>query len=239
MVKLAVSHPWDLPVKEAETLQARLAAQVVVRFKGKRNAIKTVAGVDVGFQGDVARAAVVVLNFPDLDPLDFSLAEAPVTFPYRPGLLVFREGPAVLAALDKLSTWPDLFIFDAQGIAHPRRLGLAAHLGVILDSPSIGCAKSRLIGAHDEPGKAMGDWVYLYSDKGVGKQVIGIVVRTKAGARPLYISVGHRVDLDTAHDLVLRCIKGHRLPEPTRLAHQVASRASLFAKPGKGQLPLF
>ena len=238
-VKLAVSHPWDLPAKEAETLQARLAAQVVARFQGKRNAIKTVAGVDVGFQGDVARAAAVVLSFPDLEPLDFSLGEAPVTFPYRPGLLAFREGPAVLAALDKLATWPDLFLFDAQGIAHPRRLGLAAHLGVILDSPSIGCAKSRLIGRHDEPGKAMGDWAYLYADKGAGSEVIGAVIRTKARAQPLYVSVGHRVDLDTARDLVLRCVKGHRLPEPTRLAHDIASRASLAAKPGKGQLPLF
>ena len=238
-MKLAVTHPWDLPVKEAETLQARLAAQVIVRFKGKQNAIRTVAGVDVGFQDDMARAAAVVLSFPGLEPLDFSLGEAPVTFPYRPGLLAFREGPAVLAALDKLTTWPDLFIFDAQGIAHPRRLGLAAHLGVILDCPSIGCAKSRLIGSHDDLGQAMGDWVYLYSDKTAGREIIGVVVRTKAGAQPLYVSVGHRVDIDTARDLVLRCVKGHRLPEPTRLAHEVASRASSPVKPGKGQLPLF
>jgi len=234
-MKLAVSHPWDLPVKEAETLQARLAKQVVARTTFKRNAIKTVAGVDVGFQGGVAHAAVVVLSFPGLEPLDFSLGEAPVTFPYVPGLLAFREGPAVMAALARLATWPDLFLFDAQGIAHPRRLGLAAHLGVILDSPSIGCAKSRLIGSHDEPGKAMGDWVYLYSDN----QVIGVVVRTKTGAQPLYLSIGHRVDLETARDLVLRCIKGHRLPEPARLAHDVVGRATLPAKPGKGQLPLF
>jgi len=238
-VKLAVSHPWNLPVKEAEALQARLAAQVVTRTAFKRKTIKTVAGIDVGFQGDVARAAAVVLSFPDLEPLDFSLGEAPVTFPYRPGLLAFREGPAVLAALEKLVTWPDLFLFDAQGIAHPRRLGLAAHLGVLLDSPSIGCAKSRLTGTHDEPGKAMGDWVYLYSDKAARKEVIGVVVRTKAGAQPLYLSVGHRVDLDTARDLVLRCVKGHRLPEPTRLAHDIASRASTPARPGKDQLPLF
>ena len=238
-MKLAVSHPWNLPVKEAEALQARLAAQVVTRTAFKRKTIKTVAGIDVGFQGDVARAAAVVLSFPDLEPLDFSLGEAPVTFPYRPGLLAFREGPAVLAALEKLVTWPDLFLFDAQGIAHPRRLGLAAHLGVLLDSPSIGCAKSRLTGTHDEPGKAMGDWVYLYSDKAARKEVIGVVVRTKAGAQPLYLSVGHRVDLDTARDLVLRCVKGHRLPEPTRLAHDIAGRASTPARPGKDQLPLF
>jgi deoxyribonuclease V len=238
-VKLAVSHPWDLPVKEAETLQARLAAQVVARTTFKVKAIRTVAGVDVGFQGDVARAAAVVLSFPSLDPLDFSLGEAPITFPYRPGLLAFREGPAVLAALEKLATWPDLFLFDAQGVAHPRRFGLAAHLGVVLNCPSIGCAKSRLIGSHEEPGKAMGDWVYLYSEKEAGKQVIGAVVRSKVGAQPLYVSVGHRVDLDTARDLVLRCVKGHRLPEPTRLAHNVVSRANAPVKPDKNQLPLF
>jgi len=238
-VKLAVSHPWDLPVKEAEALQARLADQVVARTTFKLKAVKKVAGVDVSFQGDVARAAAVVLSFPSLEPLDFSLGEAPITVPYRPGLLAFREGPAVLDALAKLATWPDLFLFDAQGVAHPRRFGLAAHMGVILNCPSIGCAKSRLIGSHDEPGKAMGDWVYLYSDKGVGRQVIGVVVRTKAGAQPLYVSVGHRVDLDTARDLVLRCTKGHRLPEPTRLAHSVATRANTPVKPGKDQLPLF
>ena len=238
-MKLAISHPWDLPVKEAETLQARLAGQVVARFRGRQSAVKTVAGIDVGFQGDVARAAAVVLSFPGLEPLDFSLGEVPVSFPYRPGLLAFREGPAVLAALDRLTTWPDLFLFDAQGIAHPRRLGLAAHLGVILDSPSIGCAKSRLTGSHEAPGKVMGDWVYLYSDKGASREIIGVVLRTKADAQPLYVSVGHRVDLDTACSLVLRCVKGHRLPEPTRLAHEVASRAGLPVKPSKDQPPLF
>jgi deoxyribonuclease V len=148
-----------LPTKEAEALQADLAARVVARNTFEPAAVKTVAGVDVGFRGDTARAAAVVLSFPGLEPLDFSLGEAPVTFPYVPGLLAFREGPAVLAALDKLTTWPDLFLFDAQGVAHPRRLGLAAHLGVILDRPSIGCAKSRLTGSHDEPGSKAGDWV--------------------------------------------------------------------------------
>jgi deoxyribonuclease V len=233
-VKLAISHRWNLPVKEAEALQADLAARVVARNTFKPAAVKTVAGVDVGFRGDMAQAAVVVLSFPDLEPLDFSLGEVPVTFPYVPGLLAFREGPAVLAALDKLTTWPDLFLFDAQGVAHPRRLGLAAHLGVILDHPSIGCAKSRLTGSHAEPGGQAGDWVYLYC----GEQVIGAVVRTRPGTQPLYVSVGHRVDLRTAVDLILRCTKGHRLPEPTRLAHNVASRAELPVKPGKGQLPL-
>jgi deoxyribonuclease V len=156
----------------------------------------------------------------------------PVTFPYVPGLLAFREGPSVLAALEKLSIWPDLFIFDAQGLAHPRRLGLACHMGVILDWPSIGCAKSRLIGRHEEPGDEVGDWVPLLD----GDQVIGAVVRSRTRVKPLYVSVGHRVDLTTAIDLVLLCSKGYRLPETTRYAHKVASGADLaLHRPDHGQ----
>jgi deoxyribonuclease V len=155
--------------------------------------------------------------------VDYALAEIPVSFPYVPGLLTFREGPSVLAALEKLATWPDLFIFDGQGLAHPRRIGLAAHMGVLLDQPSIGCAKSRLIGTHDEPGNGFGDWVPLY-DNG---QTIGAVVRSRARVKPVYVSIGHRVDLATAIDLVLRCIRGYRLPESTRYAHAVAGGATL------------
>jgi deoxyribonuclease V len=231
-MKLAVSHSWDLPVQEAKALQARLADRVVTETQFDPLAVKTVAGVDVGFRGDVARAAVVVLSFPSLEPLDCALAEVPVTFPYVPGFLAFREAPSVLAALEKLATWPDLFIFDAHGLAHPRRLGLACHMGVILDWPSIGCAKSRLTGDHEEPGDGVGDWVPL-SD---GDDVIGAVVRSRARVKPLYVSVGHRVDLTTAMEFVLRCSKGYRLPETTRYAHKVASGADLaLHRPDHGQ----
>jgi deoxyribonuclease V len=232
-MRLVMSHPWDLPASEAMALQTRLADRVVAETTFDPDAVQTVAGVDVGFQGDVARAAVVVLSFPELEPVDCALAETPVTFPYVPGLLAFREGPSVLAALEKLAIWPDLLVFDAQGLAHPRRLGLAAHLGVILDWPSIGCAKSRLVGAHDEPGEAVGDWVSLH-DKG---QTIGAVVRTRAGVRPLFVSIGHRVDLPTAIGFVLRCTRGYRLPETTRYAHKVAGGAKLPV--GGTQPPLF
>jgi deoxyribonuclease V len=150
-MKLAVSHPWDLSVSEARALQPQLAEKVIANTTLEPGAIQTVAGVDVGFRKDVAQAAVVVLSFPELEPLDYALGEAQVTFPYVPGLLTFREGPSVLHALEKLATWPDVFIFDGHGLAHPCRIGLAAHMGVILDHSSIGCAKSRLIGTHDEP----------------------------------------------------------------------------------------
>lgn len=232
-MKLAVSHPWDLSVSEARALQPRLAEKVIAKTTLDVGAIQTVAGVDVGFRKDVAQAAVVVLSFPELEPLDYALGEAAVTFPYVPGLLTFREGPSVLDALEKLATWPDLFVFDGHGLAHPGRIGLAAHMGVLLDHPSIGCAKSRLTGTHDEPGKAVGAWVPLL-DQG---EIIGAVVRSRSKIKPLYISVGHRVDLPTAIHLVLQCTRGYRLPETTRYAHKVAGGAELQV--GQSQPRLF
>jgi deoxyribonuclease V len=222
-VKLSISHLWDLSVQEAKGLQPGLAEHVIPETTFDPGEVHTVAGVDVGFRGDIARAAVVVLSFPGLEPVEVARGEAELTFPYVPGLLTFREGPSVLAALEKLTTWPDLFIFDGQGLAHPRRIGLAAHMGVILDHPSIGCAKSRLTGTHAEPGERVGDWVPLLD----GEEIIGAVVRSRAKVKPLYVSIGHRVDLATAVDLVLRCTKGYRLPETTRYAHKVAGGAEL------------
>lgn len=222
-MNLAVSHPWDLSVSEARALQPQLAEKVIARTTLEVGAIRTVAGVDVGFRMDMARAAIVVLSFPELEPLDYALGEVQVSFPYVPGLLTFREGPSVLDALEKLGTWPDIFIFDGHGLAHPRRIGLAAHMGVLLDQPSIGCAKSRLTGTHDEPGGATGAWVPLL-DQG---EIIGAVVRSRTKVKPLYVSVGHRVDLPTAIHLVLQCTRGYRLPETTRYAHKLASGVEL------------
>lgn len=184
------------------------------------------AGIDVGIKKDMARAAAAVLSYPALALLEVALAEAPVSFPYVPGLLTFREGPIVLAALARLQLEPDLLIFDGQGIAHPRRLGLAAHIGVLVDRPSIGCAKSRLWGKHQEPGPEKGDYALLYDDQ----QVIGAVVRTRTGVKPVYVSVGHRIDLPRAIEYVLGCCTRFRLPETTRLAHRAAG--------GEIQLPL-
>lgn len=232
-MKLAICHRWDLSVEEARALQPQLAEKVVARTALDPSVVQTVAGVDVSFREDIARAAIVVLSYPGLELLDYVLGEATITFPYVPGLLTFREGPSVLDALEKLAVWPDLFMFDGHGVAHPRRIGLAAHMGVILDQPSIGCAKSRLTGTHDEPGNAPGDWVPLYD----GDEIIGAVVRSRAKVKSLYVSVGHRVDLPTAIHFVLQCTRGYRLPETTRYAHKAASGTSLSIV-GK-QLPLF
>ena len=222
-MKLADSHGWDLPPGKARALQDQLAGRVITETTFDLAALQTVAGVDVSIRANQAYAAVVVLSFPDLEPLEQALATAEVTFPYVPGLLAFREGPGVLAALDRLSTWPDLFIFDAHGLAHPRRLGLASHMGLLLDRPSIGCAKSRLTGTHSEPGEHVGEWAPLLD----GKETIGAVVRSRARVKPLFVSIGHRIDLSTAINLVLRCGRSYRLPETTRCAHKVAGGAAI------------
>jgi deoxyribonuclease V len=201
----------------------QLAQRVVREATFDPDDVQTVAGLDVSFKGDVARAAVVVLSLPNLLPVDCSVAEMAATFPYIPGYLAFREGPAVLAALEGLSVPPDLLIFDAHGLAHPQRVGLACHLGVVLDRPSIGCAKSRLIGHAAEPDDSVGAWVPLCD----GDEVVGAVVRSRSGVRPLHVSIGHRIDLETAIDMVLRCTKGYRLPETTRYAHRVAGGEGL------------
>lgn len=209
-------HPWDVSPGEAIRLQTMLHREVVV--ENCLGAVATIAGVDVSVQGDVARAAVVVLRFPELTTLEVAKAEAPVTFPYIPGLLAFREAPAILAACERLQAEPDLFIFDGQGSAHPRRMGIAAHVGLFLDRPTIGCAKSRLSGLHPELPPQAGSWVPLTD----GNEVIGAALRTRAGVKPVYVSPGHRVDLETAVRYVLACCRGYRLPEPCRLAHRAA-----------------
>ncbi len=211
-------HRWDVTPSEAAHIQSDLRSRVQVC---PINApLRTVAGVDVGVHDDMARAAVVVLSYPELAVLERVIVDLPATFPYVPGLLAFRECPAVLRAFEQLDIAPDLIIVDGQGYAHPRRFGIACHVGVVLDRPTIGCAKSRLIGVHDDPGAEAGSWVEL-RDAG---EVIGVVVRSKRGANPLYVSVGHRVDLPGAMRLVLACCRGYRLPETSRQAHMAASQ---------------
>lgn len=211
---------WNVSPSEAIAIQNRLREQV--KTTSAFGALHTVAGVDVGVKGDIARAAIVVLDYPALTPRDAGVAEVQVTFPYVPGLLAFREMPAVLAALERLTTEPDLFIVDGHGQAHPRRMGIACHLGVVLDKPSIGCAKSKLVGQYQEPPQAAGAWTELH-DQG---EVIGAVVRTRPGTTPIFVSIGHRIDLATAIAVVLECTRGYRLPETTRWAHRVAGGAS-------------
>ncbi len=226
-MQLAHAHRWDVSVPEAIAIQRDLRRWVVM--ENRLGEVKTIAGVDVSAQEDTSRAAVVVLSYPDLLPLDSSVAALPLQFPYVPGLLSFREVPAILAAFDKLFRLPDLIIIDGQGVAHPRRIGIATHLGVLLDHPTIGCAKSRLCGEYKEPDAEAGSYTYLY-DQG---EVIGAVVRTKANVAPLFVSVGHRVDLATAIAYVLRCCRKYRLPETTHWAHQVAGGMSFSPRDDK------
>lgn len=213
------AHPWNLTPEAAITLQQSLCDQIMTidRFA----AVQTVAGVDVGFEesGSITRAAVAVLSFPELQIQSRVVARRPTTFPYIPGLLSFREVPAVLEALDKLETLPDLLLCDGQGTAHPRRFGIACHLGLLTDLPTIGVAKSRLVGVHDQVPEEKGSWQPLHY-KGA---IIGAALRTRPKTKPLYISPGHRISLETAIDYVLRCTPKYRLPETTRAAHKLAS----------------
>lgn len=179
----------------------------------------TVGGLDVGIRNGIACAAVVVLACADLRVVAWSVARAPVSFPYIPGLLAYREIPVALAALRNLDVAPDVLICDGQGIAHPRRMGIATHLGILLDHPTVGCAKSRLWGTHGPVGEARGEWQPLDD----GGSIIGAALRTRAGAKVVYVSPGHRADLDSAVRLVLACAPRYRLPEPTRLAHTLAA----------------
>lgn len=214
-------HPWDLTSGEAIALQKQLAHQVVVNVPAPGN-LQRIAGVDVSYKRGANRfyASVVVLDYASLDMLDTATASGTVNFPYVPGLLSFRELPILLQALRQLVTVPDVILVDGQGVAHPRRLGLASHLGLWLDLPTIGCAKSRLCGEVVEPASSRGAWTPL-CDAG---ETIGRVLRTKPRVRPLYLSVGHKINIEAAGPIVLRCCQGYRLPEPTRQAHLLSNR---------------
>ena len=212
-------HRWDVSVAEAVEVQRGLACRVV--RSGRLDSVGLVAGVDIsGANSDgVARGAIVVLSYPAMEVVERNVVEMKAEFPYVPGLLSFREMPLIIAACKQLRTTPDLFIADGQGIAHPRRLGLASHLGLVMDVPAIGCAKSILCGKHGDLGEKPGNRAMLV-DK---EEVVGAALRTKRRVKPVYVSIGHRIGLDDACRWVLACCKGYRLPEPTRLAHQAAS----------------
>lgn len=235
-MRLEAPHRWDLSPQEARALQEELRERVVRRDEfggeGLEEAIHRVAGVDAGFPRGrrVIRAAVAVFSFPRLEPVEEAVAEVPVSFPYVPGLLSFRELPAVLAALARLAKPPDLLLCDGQGYAHPRRFGLACHLGVVTGLPSVGAAKSRLVGKHAEVPPEKGAWRPLRDPGRSGEEggreegeVLGAVLRTRTGVRPLYVSIGHRVSLEAAIDLVLRCTPRYRISEPLRRADRLAS----------------
>ncbi|BAZ16663.1 endonuclease V [Calothrix sp. NIES-4071] len=219
-MKISQRHEWSLSTEQAIAIQEQLSSEVITEDELKQN-IEYVAGVDMGFEenGTVSRAAVAVLSYPDLQIVETSIAYRPTMFPYIPGFLSFREVPAVLDALSKVKITPDIILCDGQGIAHPRGFGIACHLGVLVDIPTIGVAKSLLVGKHEPLGEAKGSWQPLiYKGK-----TVGAVVRTRTGVKPVYVSPGHRISLATAIDYALRCTTKYRLPETTRVADKLAS----------------
>ena len=219
-MKISQRHSWNLSLDEAIAIQQELQAEVITEDKISQP-VRYVAGVDMGFEtdGKISRAAVAVLSFPDLQLQETSIAQRPTAFPYIPGFLSFREIPALLDALEKINTTPDLILCDGQGIAHPRRFGIACHLGVLADIPTIGVAKSLFIGKYEKLEEVRGNWQPLIYEK----ETIGAVLRTRTGVKPVYVSTGHRISLETAIDYVLQCTPKYRLPETTRIADKLAS----------------
>jgi len=238
-------HSWNLSYAQARDLQRQLAGRVQFTPIGKRPEL--IAGLDCAFSKDGERilSAAVILKLPDFELIETKSASRKVTFPYIPGLLSFREAPVCIAAVEKLRNKPDVFIIDGQGIAHPRRLGLAAHLGLFFDKPTIGCAKSRLTGQFQEPPPQKGAYTFLKDEKSLrsktshapgapggeprvtGHEIIGAVVRTRTNVKPVFVSVGHKCLLEDAIKITLACTTKYRLPEPTRLAHQLVGKLKL------------
>lgn len=214
-------HPWNLSPQEAMDIQRKLASMVREEPLDLAG-VKLVAGVDVSFsRGEkTGYAAVVVMEYPSFRIEEVSGVKGPLGMPYIPGLLSLREAPLILKALEKLHKEPQVILVDGNGVAHPRGLGIASHLGVLLDKPTVGCAKSRLLGYHGEPGPQKGDWVpWLDNDR-----LLGAVLRTRRHVKPVYVSVGHRVTLEDAIKLVLESCTRYRIPEPIRAAHKEVNR---------------
>jgi deoxyribonuclease V len=218
-----VTHRWDLTEAEARALQRELAGKV--ERADRFGEVRTVGGVDLGFArsphgAEIGRAALVVLRLPERELVERQVVERPVSFPYVPGLLSFREAPAVLAAFERVQTIPDVVLFDGQGYAHPRRFGLASHLGVVLDLPSIGCAKSRLVGQYEEPLRELGAFTPLVD----GGETVGAAVRTRPRHAPLFVSPGHKIGVASAVAITLACCReGAFMPVPTRAAHDAVT----------------
>src|SRR5215210_6764614 len=215
MARYKELHDWNVTPREAVELQKSLRARV--RLAPLAQPIKTIAGADISFNkfSPTLYAGIVVLSLPSLEVIEEVGVVSETAFPYVPGLLSFRETPPLLEAWAKLKTEPDAVMFDGQGLAHPRRVGIASHVGLIINRPTLGCAKSVLVGKYEEPGEERGAWSPLV-DKG---ETVGAAVRTKRRVQPIYVSPGHLIDLEGAIDLTLRCDGGYRQPEPTRRAH--------------------
>lgn len=222
-MKIRELHRWNLVYHEAVKVQETLRKGLI--FKKLRRKVRLVAGADVSYARNDNRlyAAVVIMTFPDLSLVKHKVAQDKVCFPYIPGLLSFREAPVLLKAFKKIGTTPDVVLFDGQGTAHPRGLGLASHMGLFLDIPTIGCAKTLLIGESGPVGKKAGSFTYLKNKE----EIIGAVVRTKSGIKPVIISPGHRITLDESINIVLQCVGRYRLPEPIRQAHLLVNKVRI------------
>ena len=223
-MKVLKMHPWQVTINEAACLQRELSKRLQFRPLDL-DRISYIAGADVSFSrgSDAVYAAAVVLSFPDLKIAEEKTSVVKATFPYIPGFLTFREGPALVEVFKKVETIPDVIVFDGQGIAHPRGFGIASHMGLLLDKPSIGCAKSPLVGKYVEPGKERGSVSPLLKD---GKE-IGAVLRTRTGVAPVFVSAGNHIDLPSSINIILRCAPRYRLPEPIRRAHFLSNKARI------------
>lgn len=212
-------HPWHVDTVTAKQIQLKLAAELQ-DTPLDLNTVRYVAGVDVGVKDNISQAAVVVMTYPDLNPVETVTASQPTPFPYVPGLLSFREGPVLVEAFQQLQHTPDVFVFDGMGRIHPRRMGIAAHMGLWLNKPTVGIGKTHFIGDYSEPAILRGSYSPL-TDKG---EVIGAVLRTRDKVKPVYVSAGHLMDLESALLLTLACTPKYRLPRPIRLAHNAAGQ---------------
>jgi deoxyribonuclease V len=213
-------HDWNVSAQEAVDIQKRLAGELVTDAPLDFGAVEYVAGVDVSVKDNISQAAVVVMTYPHLEPIETVTAKMPTPFPYIPGLLTFREGPVLVDAFEQLQHEPDVFVFDGMGRIHPRRMGIAAHMGLWLQRPTIGVGKTHLIGEYDQPGTEKGSYSWI-TDKG---ETIGALLRTRANVKPVYVSVGHMGELTNTVEFVLKCSPKYRLPRPIRLAHKAAGK---------------
>jgi len=211
-------HDWDVTPKEAIEIQNDLAAQLIDNMPLDLDAIETIAGVDVSVKNNVSTAAVVILSYPEMTVIESVTAAQPTPFPYVPGLLTFREGPVLVEAFEALGTEPDVFMFDGMGRIHPRRMGIAAHMGLWLDRPTIGVGKTHFVGNYDQPDAEKGSYEPITHNG----ELIGNLLRTRTNVKPVYVSVGHRADLATVTALTLACAPKYRLPRPIRMAHKTA-----------------
>ncbi len=225
-MKPVFSHSWNVSPREAIKLQEKLKKKIILKKSFSK--VKRIAGTDISFSKGSNRTytAVIIFSFPELEILEEEHTIGSLSFPYIPGLLTFREGPLLIEVFKKIKIEPDVVIFDGQGIAHSRRLGLATHMGILLDKPTIGCAKSRLIGTYQEPKREKGSYSLLKDDG----EVIGAVLRTRKNVSPVFISPGHRIDLKSSIEIILKCLRGYRLPEPTRQAHILVNRLRMESR---------